>query len=104
MKHALEKLDVARAGGPALDLVHAHRGPRVYGRIDVTKRPFVRGYLPIRVHVPLAEHQDELLLCKFSINERERDAVKRQIPRRIPRVLPLVGHRDDIGVVKVLPP
>src|SRR5262249_177466 len=32
-----------------------------------------------------------------------RDAVGREIPGRVPRVLPLVRHRDDVGVVEVCP-
>ena len=30
-------------------------------------------------------------------------AVEREVPRRVPRVLPLVGHRDDVVVVEVRP-
>src|ERR1051325_636801 len=29
--------------------------------------------------------------------------MKRQIPRRVPRILPLVGHRNDVGVMKMFP-
>ena len=29
--------------------------------------------------------------------------MERQIPRGIPRILPLVGHGDDVGVVEVRP-
>src|SRR5690349_16288487 len=29
--------------------------------------------------------------------------MKRKIPRRVPRILPLVGHRNDIGVVEMFP-
>ena len=43
------------------------------------------------------------LLGELGIDQRERDAVERQIPRRVPRVFPLVGHRDDVGVVQLHP-
>ena len=29
-------------------------------------------------------------------------AVEREVPRRVPGVLPLVGHRDDVGVVEMV--
>src|SRR5262249_8874002 len=45
----------------------------------------------------------QLLLREVRIDERERHAVEREIPRRVPRVLPLVRHRDDVGVVEVRP-
>ncbi len=31
------------------------------------------------------------------------DAVKRQIPRRVPRIFPFVRHRDDVGVAQMPP-
>ena len=31
------------------------------------------------------------------------DAMKRQVPGGVPRILPFVGHRDDVGVVEVMP-
>ena len=44
--------------------------------------------------------------CSFAncgIDPRKRDHVERQIPRREPRVLPLVRHRDHVAVVEVPP-
>ena len=55
------------------------------------------------MHVPLAHHQHELLFRELGVDQRQRDAVKREVPRRVPRILPLVRHRDDVGVVQVLP-
>jgi hypothetical protein len=55
------------------------------------------------VHVPLAGHEQELLLGKIRIDDGERDAVESQIPSGVPGVLPFVGHRNNIGVVKVTP-
>ena len=34
---------------------------------------------------------------------RERDHVEREVPGGVPRVLPLVGHRDDVAVEQVRP-
>ena len=58
----LEELAVAPAARASLDLVHAQRRPRVHGRIHVAERPLVRRDLAVRVHVPLAQEQDELRL------------------------------------------
>ena len=86
-----------------IDLVDAPRGPGVHRRVDVAERPLVRGKLPVRVHVPFAQQQHQLLLRELGVDEGQRDAVERQIPGRVPGVLPLVRHRDDVGVVEVRP-
>ena len=61
-------------------------------RVDITKRPFISRNLAVRMHVPFAEHQQKLFLCKLRIDERQWNTVKRKIPRRVPRVFPFVGH------------
>ena len=86
-----------------LDLVDAQRRPGVHRRVDVAERPLVGGELAVRVHVPLAQQQEQLLLGEVGVDQRERDAVEGEVPRRVPRVLPLVRHRDDVGVVEVRP-
>ena len=55
------------------------------------------------MHVPFARQQDELVLGKLGVDHRQRNAMKREVPRRIPRILPFVGHGDDVGVVEVRP-
>src|SRR5579862_4408477 len=75
----------------------------MYGRIHVAKGPFISGYLPVGVYVPLAEHQRELLFCEIRVDQGERNAVKRQVPSRIPWVFPLVRHGDYVSVVQVSP-
>ena len=79
-----------------------HR-PRVDGRIDIAECEFVRGKLAARVHVPLAEEEHELVFGELGVEARERDHLEREIPRGVPRVLPLVGHRDDVFVIQVTP-
>ena len=86
-----------------VDLVDAPGGPGVHGRVHVAERPLVGGDLPVRVHVPLAQEERELILRELRIDEREHDRVEGQVPRRVPRVLPRVGHRDDVVVVEVGP-
>ncbi len=103
LEHAFEELAVADAAALLLDLVDAPRRPRVHRRVHVAKRPLVRGQLPVGVHVPLAQHQRELVLGELGVDQRQRHHVKRQVPRGVPRVLPLVRHRDDVGVEQVRP-
>ena len=94
------KMPVALAARPG-HLVDAPARPRVHRRIHVAERELVRRDLPVRVHVPLAQEQHELLLGELGIDARERNHVEREVPRRVPRVLPLVRHRDDVAVVQV---
>ncbi len=65
----LEEGPVARAAAAALDLVDAQGRPGVHGRIDVAQRPLVGGDLPVGVHVPLAQEQEELRLGEVRIDE-----------------------------------
>ena len=99
----LEEHAVAPAADAALDPVDTQRGPRVNGWVDVPKRPLVRRHLAVRVHVPFAQEQHELGLGEVGVDERERDHVEREVPRRVPRVLPGVRHRDHVVVVEVEP-
>ena len=89
----------ARAG----HLVDAPAGPGVDRRIHVAERKLVGGNLAVGVHVPFAQEQQQLLLGELAVDARHRQHVKRQIPRRVPRVLPFVGHRDDVAIEQVRP-
>src|ERR1043165_3946705 len=62
LKNALEKNCIADSAALLLDLVNAPRGPGVNWRIHIAKRPLVCRQLAVRVHVPFAQHQHELLL------------------------------------------
>ena len=42
-------------------------------------------------------------LAKSGSTSDKRNRVKRQVPRRKPRILPFVGHREHVGVVQVRP-
>ena len=104
VEDALEEGEIAApAALLAIDLEHAPRRPGVHRRVDVAERPLVGGDLAVRVHVPVARQQDELVLGELGIDQRERDAVEREVPGRVPGILPLVRHRDDVGVVEVAP-
>ena len=102
LKRALQEAQV----GPAqllLVLVQPERGPGMHRRIHVAEVPLVGRNLPVRVEVEAAQHQQQLLLGEIEIHQRQRDRVEGQVPGRIPRVLPLVRHRDHVGVQHVEP-
>ncbi len=102
LENAGQERDVSLATAPG-HLVDAPGGPGVNRRIHVAERELVRRNLPVRVHVPLAEQEHELLFGERAIGPGEGDHVEREIPSCKPRVLPLVGHRDDVPVVDVSP-
>ena len=72
-------------------------------RVHVVERELVRRHLSVRMHVPLTQEQDELLLREGRVDARQWQGVKGEVPCRVPWILPLVGHRDDVGVVDVRP-
>ena len=102
VEHALEERVIARAARPR-ELVHAPGSPRVRRRVDVVERELVRRDLTVRMHVPFAQQQDELLFRELWVEPRERHHLKGDVPRRIPRILPLIRHRDHVAVVQMLP-
>ena len=104
VEHAFEKREIAGITALfAIDLEDPPGGPGVHRRIDVAQRPLIGGHLAVGVHIPLARQQDELLLSEVRIQIGERQTVKRQIPGGVPRIFPLVRHRDDVGIVEVAP-
>ena len=103
LKDARQEGAIADAAALLVDLVNAPRRPGMHRRIDVAERPLIGGKLPVGMHVPLACHQHELLLGELAIHQRQRHAVERQVPCGVPGILPLVGHRNDVGVIEVGP-
>ncbi len=99
LKDPLQEVEVPVIG----DLEHPQRGPRVHGRVGVGEVPFIGRKLPVGVHVPLPAEEDQLRLGELRVDVGQRDAVKGEVPGGVPRVLPLVGHRDDVAVVEVRP-
>ena len=78
----------ALPGARLLDVVHAPARPGMHRRIEVGELPLVRRDLAVGVLELLEQQQPELLLRELRIDERERDAVKREIPRGEPRDIP----------------
>ena len=73
------------------------------GRVHVAEVPLVGGHLPVGVQVGAAKHQLHLVLGEIGVHDRQRQRVERQVPGRVPGVLPLVGHGDDVLVQHVEP-
>src|ERR1700751_4663544 len=103
VKNLLQKSTVADSANAPLNFVNAPSRPCMHRRIDVPKRPLVGGKLPVGMHVPLAQKQDQLLFGKIRVDDRERNTVESQIPRRVPRIFPFVRHGDDVVVVEMSP-
>ena len=103
MKHSFQESAIGDAAHAPLDFVDAPSGPRVHRWIHIAKGPFISGQLPVRVHVPFAQQQDKLFFCEIRVNQRQWNAVKRQVPCRVPWILPLVWHGDDVLIIKVRP-
>ncbi len=103
VKDALQERAVGPAGDALLDLIDTPGRPGMHRWVDIAERPLVGGQLAIGVHVPLAHQQGELLLGELGVDQREGHTVESQVPRGEPRVLPGVGHGDDIEVVEVAP-
>src|SRR6185312_7810951 len=58
LKSASQKIEI----GAAIDPEHRERGPRLNWRIHVSEIPFIRRQLAVRVHVPFARQQEQLML------------------------------------------
>ncbi len=74
-----------------------HRG------VHVAEIPLVGGHLAARVQVFPGQHQVDLAFREVRVDHGERNAVERQVPGGVPRVLPLVGHGHDVVVEHVEP-
>ena len=88
---------------PPLDLVDLIGGPGVHGRVQIAELPLVGGDLPVRVLVPLLDHQLELGLGLIDVDRGHRERVEGEVPRGEPGILPRVGHGDDVGDREVAP-
>src|SRR6195256_4306694 len=75
----------------------------MHRRVDVTEIPLVGGNLSVGVRIEVPQHQQKLILGEIEVHQRKGDRMKSQVPRRIPGILPLVGHRNDVAVQHVEP-
>src|SRR6516165_12677453 len=75
----------------------------MHRRVHVAEIPLICWNLTVWVGVKVPQHQQELLFTEVEVYEGKRERMKRQIPCRIPRVFPFVGHGNDIVVKHVEP-
>src|SRR5215467_8832851 len=64
----------------ALDLEDTPGSPRLQRRIHIVEVPLVGRQFSVRVHVPRLPQTNQLTLGILSVDERERDRVKRRVP------------------------
>src|SRR5260370_14424593 len=100
---SLEELDVAFPFERLLRAVKEDRRPGMDWRIDVAEVPLVGRNLTGWMNEVFPQHQIELVFCEIRIDCGERDGMERKVPGRIPRILPLVWHRNDMLVHHVEP-
>ena len=103
MENGFEKIAIAFPGLFFFDFVYAPRRPCEHRRIDIAEIPFISGHLSVGMLVPLAQNDIELGLGEERIDQRQRNAMEREIPRGVPRIFPFVRHRHDALVVKMPP-
>src|SRR6516225_1145805 len=82
------------ATNASLALVNSPGRPCMNRGVNVSERPLVSWQLPVRMHVPLAKEKKQLLFGEIRVNQGQRYAMKGKVPRRIPGILPFVGHRN----------
>src|SRR5258705_11347482 len=77
--------------------------PGMQRRIHVTEVPLISRNLSTWMEITLFEHDLELILSELDITGVKGYGVKCQVPRRVPRILPLIRHGDDVIVHHVEP-
>ena len=77
--------------------------PGMHRRVHVAEIPLVGRELTAGMQVNPLEHQLHLFFGEVGVHDRQRQRVEGQVPSRVPGILPLVGHRDDVLVQHVEP-
>ena len=102
-KRALQEFHIAGAPERLLGAIQEDRCPGVNRRIHIAEVPFVGRNLTGGVQEKFLQHQVKLLLGEVEIDDAQCHGVKRQVPRRVPRILPFVGHGNYVLVDHVEP-
>ena len=87
----------------AVDVPHVQRRPGVHRRVGVAERPLVGRQRAVGVLEPLAAHRQQLVLGERRVEVGQGHGVEGEVPGGEPRVLPGVGHRQDVPGVDVEP-
>ena len=103
VERRLEEIQVRLAAQGLLGAMQEERRKGVDRGVHVAEVPLVGGHLAAGVQVDAFEHQFHLLLGEVGVHDRKRECVEGQVPGRVPGVLPLVGHGDDVLVQHVEP-
>ena len=99
----LQEHPVALALAQPVHVVDPPHRPGLHRRVQVRELPLVGRDLPGWMLKLLEEQQPKLFLCELAVDERERHAMEREVPRGEPRILPFVRHRHDAHRVEVPP-
>ena len=86
-----------------LTAVEPQGRPGMNRRVHIAEAPLVGGDLAVGMEILLGKHEVELLLGEVWVDDREWNGVERQVPGRVPGILPFIGHRDDVGIDHVEP-
>src|SRR4029079_11855002 len=100
---AFEERAIADTVERSIELEHVPHRLAVHRWVDVAEVPLGPRTLPVGMQVDLVGHQPQLLFREIEIHSREYHAVKGQVPGGEPWVLPLIGHRDDVGALEMEP-
>ena len=98
-----EEVHVRLAAQSLLGAMQEQGRPGMNRRVHVAEIPLVGRDLTAGMQVNSLEHQLHLLFGEVGVHDRQRQRVEGQIPGRVPGILPLVGHRDDVLVEHVEP-
>ena len=95
METAFEEEPVGLAALDAVHVVNPPDRPGVNRRIQVGELPLISRDLAVRMLKLLEQEQPELFLGIARIDQGKGHTLKCQVPRREPRILPLVGNGHD---------
>src|SRR2546425_1141401 len=94
MKAPFEEVAIRFTAASSIHVVNTPYCPGMNRWIEIRELPLVSRDLAVRMLKLLKEQMPQLVLRKLRIHQRERHAMKCQIPGGKPRVLPLVRHRQ----------
>jgi hypothetical protein len=103
-EHRLQEVDVGGATLLPVELIDLPDRPGNHRRVHGVEVPFERWDRPVGMLRSWRGEQHHLTLRKCWIDRCHDHSLKCQVPRGIPRIFPLVGHEDDVSVVKMQGP